>query len=112
MGIGVWTVEAFLMGEGVSTHAGVGPILRDSFTWYVHPRPWIHYNAQSGSGGVAIGVKKHLAAASKREALHGVPDGIACIRISQAVLSLDRDLVIMSVHTAYTVIVHGSKSNQ
>ena len=39
-----------------------------------------------------------MAAASKREALHGVPDGIACIRISQAALSLDKDLVIMGVY--------------
>jgi hypothetical protein len=59
--IGVRSVEEFLTGEGVRSHTGIGPILREGFTWFVYPRTWLHHKAKSGSGGVAVGIRESIA---------------------------------------------------
>ena len=76
----------------------LSPLLKSTFKWIVQPRPRLHRDATSASGGVAMGIRMEYANDVTQVKTEKECYGVQIIRMPGTNIGLDKDLYLFNVY--------------
>ena len=76
--------------------------MKSTFKWFVQPRPQLHRDANSASGGIAMGIRMEYAQDVTQVKPEKDCDGVQIICMPEKNIGLDKDLYLFNVYNPPT----------